>query len=284
MKADQPSRTAQRVARRRAAHQLLDAPPVFEDPLAIAVLGPETAAALRADPEASETGPVARYFRAFMAARSRFAEDRLVRAVERGARQYVVLGAGLDTFAYRNPHAPAGLRVFEVDHPATQAWKRERLREAGIAAPESLTFVGIDFASQALSEALPAAGWRAGLVTFFSWLGVIPYLERDRILATLRLVATAAPGSEIVFDYGRPPSSLGFGPRIAFEVMARRVAAVGEPWITFFEPDELGSTLRAAGFSEVDDFAAERINALYFEGRKDGLRVGGIGHLMWARV
>src|SRR6204780_882647 len=148
------SRTAQRVAIRRAAHQLLDNPKVLDDPLALRIIGAEAANLLRTDPK--EHHAFARAFRAFMAARSRFAEDELARAVERGVTQYVILGAGLDTFAYRNPHP--GLRVFEIDHSATQAWKREQLQSAGIAIPPSLTFVPVDFEHQTLANALARSG------------------------------------------------------------------------------------------------------------------------------
>src|SRR5580700_6523867 len=148
------SRTAQRVAIRRAAHQLLDEPKVLDDPLALRIIGTEAAAALRSDPK--EDHVFARAFRAFMAARSRYAEDELARAVEVGVTQYVILGAGLDTFAYRNPHP--GLRVFEIDHPATQTWKREQLQSAGIAVPVGLTFVPVDFEGQTLADGLGRAG------------------------------------------------------------------------------------------------------------------------------
>jgi methyltransferase (TIGR00027 family) len=282
MKADQPSRTAERVARRRAAHQIIDEPLVFEDPLAIAVLGPEGAAALRAAPGDREDGRFARALRAFLVARSRLTEDRLALAVARGVRQYVVLGAGLDTFAYRNPYAD--VRVFEVDHPATQAWKRARLSEAGIAIPETQTYVSVDFQAQTLSDALPAAGFRSGEITFFSWLGVVPYVVREGVLETLRFVATIPAGSEIVFDYGQPPSALNLVQRAGVAMMARRVAAIGEPWVTWFEPSDLTAELLRLGFREAEDFGPERINALYFAGRADGLRVGGLGHVMSARV
>src|SRR5271169_5540690 len=152
------SRTAQRVAIRRAAHQLLDRPRVLDDPLALRIIGSEAAEELRSNPK--EHHAFSRAFRAFMAARSRYAEDELARAVAHGVRQYVVLGAGLDTFAYRNPHP--GLRVFEVDHPATQAWKREQLLAAGIAIPFSLTFVPIDFERQTLADGLVQCGFNAG--------------------------------------------------------------------------------------------------------------------------
>src|SRR5271167_3788406 len=144
MRAAKPSRTAQRVAIRRAAHQLLDDPKVFDDPLAVALADGES----ERPPDAQQ--PYSRALRAFIAVRSRYAEDQLGRAVERGVRQYVVLGAGLDTFAYRNPFRSAGLHVFEVDHPATQEWKREQLREAGIAIPGEMKFAAVDFETQAL--------------------------------------------------------------------------------------------------------------------------------------
>jgi methyltransferase (TIGR00027 family) len=198
------SRTAQRVAIRRAAHQLLDQPRVLDDPLALRIIGAEAAAALRTNPK--EHHAFARAFRAFMAARSRYAEDELARAVASGVRQYVVLGAGLDTFAYRNPHD--GLRVFEVDHPATQAWKRERLQAAGIAVPSSLTFVPIDFERQTLADGLERAGFDHRIAAFFSWLGVTPYLTREACMSTLSLIAKMPASSGVVFDFAIDPSLL----------------------------------------------------------------------------
>ena len=155
-----PSKTAYRVALRRAAHQLLDVPKVLDDPVALRIVGREAAAALAADPRHFETTPIAPYLRAFMAARSRCAEDELALAVKRGVAQYVVLGAGLDTFAYRNPFST--LRVFEVDFPATQAWKQTCLADAGIVVPDSLRFVPVDFASQTIDERLRSEERRVG--------------------------------------------------------------------------------------------------------------------------
>src|SRR5262249_25572312 len=149
---DRPSRTALRVALSRAAHQVLDEPRILEDPLAMRIVGSEAAHELTAEPQRQQT-TAARYLRAFVVAGSRVAEDTLASAVERGVAQYVVLGAGLDTFAYRNPHAPQ-LRVFEVDYPATQAWKQRQLAQAGIAVPDSLIYVPIDFDTQTLPERL----------------------------------------------------------------------------------------------------------------------------------
>ena len=135
MKEDRPSATAQRVAMRRAAHQLLDDPKVFDDPVALRIIGKESASALQADPHQFETTPLSPYLRAFVAARSRYTEDELALGVRRGASQYVILVAGLDTFAYRNPYPEGLLHVFEVDYPTTQAWKRVRLEEIGIPLP-----------------------------------------------------------------------------------------------------------------------------------------------------
>ena len=276
-----PSRTAERVALRRAAHQLLDHPRVHDDPLALVIVGDAQAAALRAEPHRFEDGPVSQRLRAFLAVRSRVAEDTLARAVAAGVRQYVVLGAGLDTFAYRNPY-PA-LRVFEVDHPATQAWKRRRLADTQIAVPDDVTFVALDFASESLPAALRAAGVRGDAAAFFSWLGVTPYLEPANVLATLAAVAPlAAGGGGIVFDYNVPPASLPPASRAAFDGLAARVAAAGEPFRGFFEPDALMAALRDIGFRDVVDLSPDELNARFLSDRTDGLRVGSVGHIATA--
>jgi methyltransferase (TIGR00027 family) len=272
-----------RVAMRRAAHQLLDAPPVLVDPVAIPILGAETAAALQADPGQFEKGRLSSYMRAFFAVRSRFAEDQLAAARAGDVRQYVILGAGLDTFAYRNPSPELPLRVWEVDHPATQAWKRERLSESSISMPPNLTFVPVDFEHDTLPDALAAAGFDPSEGAVFSWLGVVPYLSRPAIMATLAYVASVtAPGGGIAFDFGIPPSQLTTIQRVVFEALAARVRAAGEPWQTFFDPAELSRDLRALGFAVAQDVPPSTINARYFSGRRDGLEVGGLGHLMWA--
>jgi methyltransferase (TIGR00027 family) len=280
MNEDRPSRTAYRVAMRRAAHQILDVPKVFEDPLALPILGPEGEARLCAELQREET-PYSRALRAFMAVRSRYAEDELARAFENGVRQAVILGAGLDTFAYRNPFP--GLGLFEVDHPATQGWKRRLLEAAGIPIPASLTFAPVDFERQTLAEGLREAGFDTGRPAFFSWLGVVPYLTENAITATLGFVASLPAGSGIVFDYAQPPESLDPPRRRAFEALAERVAAHGEPFRTFFDPAALEGELRRLGFGTVENLDGEAINARYFAGRADGLRVGsGLGHLIKA--
>ena len=279
-----PSLTAERAALRRAAHRLLDDPRVHEDPLAIEILGPERAAALRADPRRHESDPLAPVLRAFLTVRSRVAEAALAEAVAAGVRQYVVLGAGLDTFAYRNPH-PA-LRVFEVDHPATQSWKRERLADSRIAVPDGVAFVAVDFDEDPpLAAVLRAAGLREREASFFSWLGVTPYLQPESVLATLTALAPlAAGGGGVAFDYRVPTESLPPSRRAAIEALAARVAAAGEPFRGAFEPEALAAALRAMGFRDIRDLDADALNAAFFSARTDGLRVGGTGHVLTAKA
>jgi methyltransferase (TIGR00027 family) len=202
--------------------------------------------------------------------------------VRLGARQYVVLGAGLDTFGYRNPHS--GLRVFEVDHPATQAWKRKRLETAGIPIPATVTFAPVDFEHQTLSDGLARAGLHQE-ATFFSWLGVVPYLTRDAVLATFRLIASFPSPSGAVFDYAVPRSSLNWKGKLALDAISARVAKAGEPFQTFFDPAEMMGILQLLGFGNIEDLHSDDINALYFLNRADGLRVAGdIGRLLCAWV
>jgi len=275
------SRTAQRVAIRRAAHQLLDEPTVLHDPLALQIIGSEAAEALRSNPK--EHHAFSRAFRAFMAARSRYAEDELACAFAQGVRQYVVLGAGLDTFAYRNPHP--GLRVFEVDHSATQAWKREQLQAANIAIPESLTFVTIDFDRQTLADGLGHPGFNASAPAFFSWLGVTPYLSREACMRTLSFIAKMPAGSGVVFDFVVDRRLLNPGQRMALDALSKRVARYGEPFQLFFDPVKLQDELKLLGFHRTDFLQGKELNARYFKDRTDGLLVrGGVGHLMGAWV
>jgi len=284
MKEDQPSVTAQRVAMRRAAHQLVDDPKVFDDPVACRIIGRESASALQADPRQFETTPLAPYLRAFVAARSRYAEDELSLGVRRGIGQYVILGAGLDTFAFRNPYPEGTVRVFEVDHPATQAWKRQRLEEVGITLPDDLTFAPVDFEMQTLEDGLRNAGYDPDKAAFFSWLVVTEYLTTEAVMATLRFIASAPARSGVVFDYMISPSLLSPSQQSRLDAFTRRVASAGEPWQAFFDPEVLVKDLRAMGFGYVEDKGPEKINAMYFKNRKDGLRVGSLSHLMKVQV
>jgi methyltransferase (TIGR00027 family) len=270
MESGRASKTALRVAIRRAAHQIMEQPRILDDPIAVRLLGPGFARDME---RASHR--VARDFRAFMAARSRYAEDRLAEAVANGVAQYVVLGAGLDTFAYRNPF-PA-LRVFEVDFPATQEGKRAMLAEAEIALPAGLTFVPLDFEHKTLAAGLAEAGFDAGSAAFFGWLGVVPYLTLDAFRSTLAAIAKLPAGSAVSFDYAVAPETLSPLGRKAFDALAGRVAAAGEPFQLFFTPQQMESELRRAGFQRVEQLDSERLNERYFKDRADGLKLSALG-------
>jgi methyltransferase (TIGR00027 family) len=275
------SATAERVAMRRAAHQLYDQPVVFIDPLALRVLSDECAAQVRAGFEQENRNPWARGLRGFLAARSRFAEEELGQAYARGVRQYVVLGAGLDTFACRNPFPD--LQVFEVDFPDTQAWKRARLQHARIAIPSALHFAPVDFERHSLEDGLDQAGFRRSESAFFSWLGVVPYLTRPAAFGTLRLIAALPRGSGVVFDYSIPREMMGESERDAFDELAARVARAGEPFRSFFDPAELAQELRALGFTAIEDLDVAAVRARWFpaEGAEQRLH-GRSGHLLCA--
>jgi methyltransferase (TIGR00027 family) len=277
----QPSSTARRAALLRAAHQILDNPKVLDDPIALRIIGTEGESWVRSNLERLEE---ARFLRAFIVARSRYAEDELAEAVQRGVRQYVILGAGLETFPYRNPYAESRLHVYEVDHPATQSWKRKRLLEVGITIPNSLTFAPVDFERQALADGLSQAGFKADQPAFFSFLGVIVYLTKEAVMDTFGFVASSPPGSEIVFDCAVATSSLSDAQKLAREARADRVAAIGEAWRTYFDPPSLASDLRQMGFKQIEDLGPEAANKRYFEDRTDGFRLAGGSHLMKARV
>jgi len=248
------------------------------------IIGAEERAALEADPAKVERSRFAPYLRAFLAARSRFAEEQLAAAIERGVRQYVLLGAGLDTFAYRDPYSATGLRVFEVDHPSTQAWKRERLREGGIAIPSSVVFVPVDFERQTLAASLGEAGFDPGSPAMFAWLGVTMYLTAQGFEDTLDFIASMPAGSSVVFDYALSRSQQGLFQRVVFELVAARVRAAGEPWRTTFVPAELVRRMEAKGFVHVQDLDDARLNERYFRDRTDGLRVGSLARMLSAEV
>jgi methyltransferase (TIGR00027 family) len=279
MNENEPSRTALGAAAYRAAHQTVDGAGIFVDPLARVVLGPE-ADTIMAKVETADPAPSR--MRMFMAARSRFAEDGLARAVARGVRQAVVLGAGLDTFALRNPHSGLGLRVIEVDHPATQAWKRRTLAEAGIAVPAWVTFVPVDLGRQDLAAALVDAGFMPGEPAFFQWLGVVPYLPRAAVAATLRFIA-GLPGSEVVFDYTEPIENYPENRRAHVAEHAARVAALGEPWTTYFDPGGLSAELCALGFEEQEDLGIVEIVRRYLGAPAKQVEKGPGPHIVRAR-
>ena len=277
-----PSRSAMRVASLRAVHQLLDEPLVLPDPIALPLLGASAEAALRDDPFALND-PLSRGLRATLVARSRFVEDELARCVTTGVRQYVLLGAGLDTFAYRDPYRGKGLRVFEVDHPGTQGWKQQLLAEAGIAVPSSLTFVPLDFERDNLGSALRQAGFRVDQPACVSWMGVTMYLTHNAVLRTLSTVAGFAKGTCLCFDYRVPLTMLNPIERVVNEVVEQQIAALGEPWLSTFDPTQLQSQLLELGFSSAESATPDDLNTRYFARRKDGLRTGGGARIMCAK-
>jgi methyltransferase (TIGR00027 family) len=273
-----PSGTALRVALRRAAHQIYDSPMVFHDPVAVPILGPTYAGELERTQFRLEK-PYSVAMRAHVVARSRFAEDQLARAYAAGVRQYVLLGAGLDTFGYRNPHRE--LRVFEVDHPATQAWKRGLLTANCITAPESLTYSPVDFERQSLAAELKAAGFEPNAPAFFAWLGVVPYLTLEAFRATVSFLSARPMGSGVVLDYGQPREVLPHLERLAHDSLASRVRQAGEPFQLFFTPREIAAELSA--FRRIEDLGSKEVNALYYAGRSDQLAVrGSAGRLLCA--
>jgi methyltransferase (TIGR00027 family) len=296
MEEGQRSLTAIGSAMMRAAHLLMDDDPkILRDELAVGLSGFESEMAFRAALEAWRAEVAQRFtpdfarfelnsLRAIMTVRNRYAEDELKIALQHGVTQYVLLGAGLDSFAYRRRDLSDVLRVFEIDHPATQQWKRARLRELNVTLPDNLTFVPIDFEKQTLREALRAGGYRTEEPAFFSWLGVTQYLTQDATWGTLQEIALLAPGSEIVFEYSVPEEQLDGTERQYLAWRKERNKKRGEPWIGFFDPIQLVMHMQGLGFMEVTELSPEEINSRYFTGRSDGLRTPQAHHLMKARV
>ncbi|MGA2485231.1 MAG: class I SAM-dependent methyltransferase [Roseiarcus sp.] len=271
MQEGQFSRTALGAAGHRAAHQALEGGFFFADPLALPILGADAQAAI----DKAKAQPLRRGLRLFIALRSRFAEDSAHAAIARGVRQVVVLGAGFDTFAYRL-EAPAALRVFEVDHPATQAEKRRRLEAARVAEPAHVVYVGCDFEREIFVDALAAAGFDRRQPSFVFWLGVTAYLTHEAVYAALAAVAALPGGEEIVFDYAASPETIDDqAARTAHEDLARKVAAAGEPLRAYFDPPALHAQLTALGFSEIEDLRAEEVAARYAPGRAPTRRGAG---------
>lgn len=261
------SLTARGVAALRAAHLLLDeSPPILDDSVIVRLLGPVYESHIRGEAARYQTGP-ARGLRSHVVLRSRVAEDALRDAVARGIEQYVLLGAGLDTFAYRQPAWAAGLEIIEVDHPSSQADKRRLLGAAGIVIPPNVKYADVDFENETLDQGMRRCGVVFDRPTFFSWLGVTMYLTRDAIDGALATVASFAKGSEIVLTFAQPSEPADQGVRF----FAERAAALGEPWISYFEPAEIEAVLRAHGFSDVRFLTREAAIRQYYAGRRDDL-------------
>lgn len=260
------SRTAHGVAVLRAAHLVVDdEPPVLNDTVVARLFGANVEARLRAQAGELQT-PDARGLRSSVVLRSRFAEDTLMEAVGEGVEQYVLLGAGLDTFAYRQPAWARGLTVIEVDHPASQASKRAALAAAGIEIPANVRYADIDFERETLGQGLARCGVDTAKPTFFSWLGVTMYLTREAIEATLRTVLSFPKGSGIVFTFVQPNPD----PASPASRLAQGSASIGEPWISFFTPEEVEAMLRSLGFSDASFLSREEAERRYYANRTDG--------------
>jgi len=260
----QASRTALGVTAVRAIHQLMDGEPkILADPIAARLLSGDAVTVLE-EHVGRSADPAALDLRARVVLRSRYAEDRLEAAFTRGVRQCVTLGAGFDTFAYRQPSWAQSMRLYEVDHGGTQAEKRRRLAAAGVPIPSNLEFVAIDFEKMSLDEGLRASTLDFSRPAFFSCLGVFVYLTREAVNAVFRLVAAFPAGSEIAFTYATARSQKS--------ALARTVQRAGEPWQTFFDPADLTRDLRGFGFSQVSILDAAQAERIYFAGRRDDLR------------
>ncbi len=267
-----PDSTAVRVALWRALHVQADPPPhVLEDEIGLKLAAPDEGWRNRPDMNLEFT----RLFRSSIVARARFIEDLVGEEGGRGVRQYVILGAGLDTFAQRRPETASKMRIFEVDKPGAQAWKRQRLVDLGFGIPEWLRFVPVDFeAGGSWWERLKAAGFDAGQPAVLASTGVSMYLTKDAIAATLGQIAALAPGSTLAMTFLLPVEMAEPEERMVFEAAKKGAGASGTPFISFFAPPEMLALARGAGFKEVRHVSAAALTQRYFTGRADGLRPG----------
>jgi len=263
------SNTAVRAATMRAVHQLIDEEPkILNDPIVLRLLGASTLDQIHLNPKKFRT-PRMKALRSRIVMRSRYTEDCLAEAVENGVQQYLILGAGLDTFPYRQPDWARILRIFEVDHSASQRSKRERLALAGIEVPSNVELIACDFETTSLRDCLRKSSFDSGKPAFLSWLGVTMYLSTDAIDAVFRLVSSLPKSSEIVFTFASPASTAKGN--YCEPSIGAFAAANGEPWLTRFEPNDLAHKLHGLGFSTVSFLSAPEAEARYFRGRHDGL-------------
>lgn len=265
-----PDSTAVRVALWRALHLLVDAPPfVFEDNLGLRLAAPDDGWRNRPDMHPEGT----RGYRASIVGRARFVEDLVAMAAHAGVGQYVILGAGLDTFAQRKPALAARLRIYEVDQPGTQAWKRQRLAELGLDIPETLRLVPVDFeAGQSWLAELAATGFDASRPAVVASTGVSMYLTKEAITDMLRHAATLAPGSTFAMTFLLPLELIPDEERAGHAAVYERARAAGTPFVSFFSPDEILALAREAGFAKVEHVSTADLTQRYFAGRADGLR------------
>jgi methyltransferase (TIGR00027 family) len=265
-----PESTAVRVALWRAMHLEVDAaPPVLDDTVGLRLVAPDDGWRARRDMDPEMT----RFFRASILARARFIEDLVIERARRGVEQYVILGAGLDTFAQRRPDVASHLRIFEVDQPGPQAWKRQRLIDLGMGIPGWLCFVPVDFeGGDNWWDRLIAAGFDAAKPAVVASTGVSMYLTKDAIFATMRQVAALAPGSTFAMTFLLPLELADPDVRPGLEFAAQGARASGTPFISFFTPAEIVALARDAGFHEAHHVSADTLTERYFANRADGLR------------
>ena len=265
-----PDGTAVRVALWRAMHVLVDPPPhVLADEIGLQLAAPAAGWRERGDMHPQGTSR----FRAGIVARARFVEDLVAEQAGRGVGQYVILGAGLDTFAQRRPEIAAGLRVFEVDQPGPQAWKRQRLTELGFGVPGWLRLVPVDFeAGWSWWERLAAAGFDAGQPAVVASTGVSMYLTKEAVAATLRQVAALVPGSTLAMTFLLPIELTAPEVRSGLQLAEKGARASGTPFLSFFTPTDMLALAREAGFREVQHVPAATLAQRFFAGRTDGLR------------
>ena len=277
-----PSRTAVLTAAARALHREEPQPWVMDDYLALDLAGQDGLALLdrlRAEVPRVYLLPFSRW----VCIRTRFPEDLVEQAVTGGVAQYVILGAGLDSFAYRRHDLMDRLRVFEVDHPATQAWKRQRLAELSVEPSARLVFAPVDFERQTLREGLQQAGFDFGKLAVFSWMGVTMYLTLDAIHATLATMAQCCVGTRVVLTYNQPPDVLARSDAQITAAMAGLAAKMGEPFISRFRIADIAQLLHQHGFGELTDFGPDEARAAYFPGRPD-VEIAGAQRLVAATV
>ncbi|WP_374086425.1 class I SAM-dependent methyltransferase [Methylomicrobium lacus] len=263
-----PDNTAVRTALWRALHVELDSPPhVLEDIIGLTLVAPDDGWRNRQD-----MSPFTRPFRASIVARARFVEDLVANQAMRGISQYVILGAGLDTFAQRKPELASGMQIFEIDQPATQEWKRQRLIELGFGTPPFLHFVPVNFeAGDAWQERLGASGFDFRKPAVVASTGVSMYLTKEAIMATLRQVTTLVHGSTFVMSFMLPIELNDPEIRPGVERAAAGAKANGTPWLSFFTPLEILALAREAGFRKVEHISAAVLTERYFADRTDGL-------------
>jgi methyltransferase (TIGR00027 family) len=267
MNSQEASQTALATAYLRAAHQLLDAAPrILDDPIAVRLLGEDTSQKVREFAE-HYRNPAAKALRSHVVLRSRFAEDRLADAVQRGISQYVILGAGFDTFAFRQPDWAKSLKIFEIDHPDTQLVKRSFLTKASLDLAANVRFAQIDFEHESLLEGLCRYHVSLEEPTFFSWLGVTVYLKEAAIDAALKSMAAYPSGSEVVLTFKQPPAKTAGRAAEAARKLADNVASVGEPFVSFYEPKAMEAKLLSAGFGKVEFLDLETADTRYFASR-----------------